>query len=396
MTTMTIPKRYRWIGGGLLAVAAALAVVLPSDPVPVELEPVTRGPLRVTVDEEGEARVRERYLASAPIPGRLVPLDREAGDPVAAGDVLARVYPLPLDERARTEAARRLEAAEAAAEAAGAAVREAEAARLQAARNRERAEALAARDVIAPQTLEDARTAESMAAAALEEARGAAHAAGHEVDAARAVLLDADGGGGTGARAVRAPAAGRVLRVYEERERVVAAGAPIIEIGDPADLEVVVDVLTEDAARLREGARALVTPGTAADTLAGRVRRIEPSAFTKVSPLGVEEQRVNVIVALDGTAAGLGDRFRVDVALVAWSADDVLRVPVGALFRSGGAWAVFVMADGRARLRTIGIGQRGRRAAEVLHGLAEGEEVVLYPGADVRDGARVQARPSVE
>jgi HlyD family secretion protein len=181
-----------------------------------------------------------------------------------------------------------------------------------------------------------------------------------------------------------------VLRVYEECERIIAAGSPILELGDPRRLEVVVDVLTEDAARLAVGAPARVSAGPEADTLPGIVRLIEPSAFTKVSPLGVEEQRVNVIVAFEGESALLGDRYRVDVALVAWQSDDVLLVPVSALFRSDTRWGVYVVEAERARLRVIELGERGRSHAEVRSGLEQGQVVVLYPSEAITDGARVE------
>jgi HlyD family secretion protein len=180
-----------------------------------------------------------------------------------------------------------------------------------------------------------------------------------------------------------------VLRVFEPDERTIAAGTPVLEIGDPTDLEVVVDVLSEDAQRLRAGGKVFVTWAAATDTVVGHVDRIEPSAFTKVSPLGVEEQRVNVVVRF-ASAPTLGDRYRVDASLVVWHSEHVLRVPVSALFRLDGGWAVFVADAGRARRRAVEIGHRNDRWAEVLAGLAAGESVLVYPAADVEDGARVE------
>jgi HlyD family secretion protein len=325
----------------------------------------------------------------------MVRLECEVGDPVTSGQVLARIYPLPLDTRARTETARRLEAADAGWRGATAAVGQAEALWLDARRTVERLERVAAdvRGAVAQERLDAARTAERTAALGLERARAAAEAARHEVEATRSVLVASDEADAE-PTLVLAPAAGRVLRVYEECERAVAAGAPILEVGDPADLEVVVDVLSEDAALLAPGALAYVTTGPGLDSLRGVVRRIEPSAFTKVSPLGVEEQRVNVVVAFDDVTVALGDRFRVDAALVTWSSDDVLRVPVGALFRRGEGWGVFVVEAGRARLRDVEIGHRGRQAAEVLSGLTEGVTVVVYPSDAVEDGVPVSAQVS--
>lgn len=383
--------------GAAVAVTAAVVVpLLRADPVRVDLRTATRGPLQVTVDEDGETRVEERYVVSSPVTGRMVRLECEVGDSVAAGQVLARIYPLPLDTRTRAETARRLEAAEASWRAASSAVAQAETTRADARRARERLERVAAdvRGAVAEERLDAARSAERSAALALEQARAAAEAARHEVEATRSALVGADE---TTAEPtlVRAPAQGRVLRLYEDCERAVAAGAPILEVGDPTALEVTVEVLTEDAARLSAGAPAYVSPGPGLDTLRGVIRRIEPSAFTRVSPLGVEEQRVNVIVTFEDRPVTLGDRFRVDASLVAWRAEDVLQVPVGALFRDGSGWAVFTVDDGRAHRRTIEIGHRGRSAAEVLSGLREGETVVVYPSDAVEDGVRVQeAEPS--
>jgi HlyD family secretion protein len=332
--------------------------------------------------------VREHYPITAPVSGRLVPVDHDVGDAVRAGDVIARIHPLPLDERARAEAVARLDAAQAAAHAAAAVVAELDAAWAQAERDLARIAPLGRDSMIAPQLIDQAQTRARVAAAVLEAARGRAEAATHEVEAARGALLGTEHG--AQATPVRAPAGGRILRLHEQRERAIAAGEPIAELGDPADLEVVVPVLTDQVGRIREGDAALVSTAAAHDTLAGRVLRIEPSAFTKVSPLGVEEQRVNVVVALESPGHRLGDRFRVDVDLIVWSSERVLAVPVSTLFRDGERWAVFVLEEGRARLRSIELGERGERAAEVRAGLAEGERVILYPGSSVDDGVRVE------
>jgi HlyD family secretion protein len=383
-------RRAAWMTGTVLVGAGIVYWAFRPEPIAVDVRFVDRGALRVTVDEDGETRVRERYLVSSPVTGRMVRLECEVGDSVSENQILARIYPLPLDTRARAETARRLEAADAGWRAAGAAVEQAETRWADARRTAERLERVAAdvRGAVSQERLDAARSAERAAALALEQARAAADAARHEVEATRSTLLATDEVTGD-PTLVRAPTDGRVLRVYEECERAVAAGSPILEVGDPSDLEVVVDVLTEEAARLSAGATAYVSAGPDSDTLVGTVRRIEPSAFTKVSPLGVEEQRVNVVVALEGEAPTLGDRFRVDASLVTWSAADVLKVPIGALFRQGDEWAVFIVEDGRARLRGIELGHRGRQAAEVVSGLDEGTAVVVYPSDAVVDGARV-------
>jgi len=384
-------KRRRWIvgvvallGGGLLWVA------LRPTPATVEVGVVTRQPVRVTIEEDGLTRVRERYLVSSPVAGQLVRLECEPGDLVERGDVVARVYPLALDTRGRIEASSRLDAAEAAGAAADAAVAQAEVSRDDARRYLERLERVAVEGFLPAERVDQARAAARQAELGLERAQSLAEAAAHDVRAARAAVLETMGGSGLEPLQLRAPASGRVLRLYEECERAVAAGAPILELGDTDDLEVVVDVLSEDVGLLAPGTPVLVTAGRDADTLRGAIDAIEPAAFTKVSPLGVEEQRVNVVVRFPEGAPLLGDRFRVEAALVVWASDDVLAVPLGALFRDGEGWAVFAVEDGRARLRPIEAGHRGRGAAEVLSGVEAGARVVLYPSDEIRDGVRVR------
>jgi HlyD family secretion protein len=373
------------------AVIALVVFVLRPEVLPVEASVIARGPLRVTVDEDGETRVQDRYLVSAPVTGRMVRLECEVGDSVAVGQVLAQVYPLPLDTRTHAEAAARLEAAEASRRAAEARVEQARALWAESRRALERLEKVSI-DVpgsVAGQRLDETRTAERTAALALQEAESVMEAAEHEVQSARATLAGSDTASGE-PTVVRAPARGRVLRLYEECERIVMAGAPILEIGDPDRLEIVVDVLTEDAGQLQVGAPARVTTGAHRDTLHARIVRIEPSAFTKVSPLGVEEQRVNAILSFEDSAV-LGDRYRVDASLVTWESDDVLLVPMSALFRSDSRWSVFRVEGGRALLQHVELGQQGRSDAEVLDGLAPGDVVVLYPSETLEDGARVAA-----
>ncbi|HSM59258.1 MAG TPA: HlyD family efflux transporter periplasmic adaptor subunit [Longimicrobiales bacterium] len=391
---MRMTRRGWIVGGVLLAGGASAWLAMRSEPVPVDVGVVARARLRVTVDEDGQTRVRERYLLSSPVAGEMVRLECEPGDFVSEGEVLARIYPLQLDTRTRAEAASRLAAAEASHAAASAGVTQAEVVRDEARRYLERLERVDVEGFIAQERMDRARAAARQGELGLEQARRLADAALHEVQAARAAVLETMGESGLEPIVLRAPAAGRVLRVYEECERAVAPGTPVLELGDTEDLEVVVDVLSEDVGLLRTGATALVTVGPAGDTLVGTIDAIEPAAFTKVSPLGVEEQRVNVIVGFHGELPVLGDRFRVEAALVVWESDDALTVPVGALFRSDGGWAVFTVENGRARRRPVEIGHRGRGAAEVLAGVDEGTSVILYPPDDVADGVRVRAQPS--
>jgi HlyD family secretion protein len=389
---MKIGRRKIIGASGLLTVAVALFLLLRPDHVGVEVSSIDRGPVRVIVDEDGETRVEERFVLSAPVTGRLERLQCEVGDTVTAGQVVARVYPLPLDSRATLEAEARLESAEAGWRAALAGEGRAEASWGESVRALARLEevARAMPGSITDQRMDQARTAESSAGLALDQAREETASAAHAVESARAALLGAGGPEGE-PTLLRTPADGRVLRLYEECERPVIAGSPVLEVGDPRDLEVVVEVLTEDATRLTVGAAAYVSPGPGGDTLRGHIVRVEPSAFTRVSPLGVEEQRVNVVVELDSSSFVLGDRYRVDVALVEWEADDVLRVPVSALFRADSGWGVFALENGRARLRRIELGMRGSRYAQVLAGLKDGDVVILYPGDDVEEGVSVRA-----
>lgn len=381
-----------WMGVAAVSVLGVVWILRP-EALAVSTAAVDRGPLEVVVEEDGETRVEERYVLAAPVTGRLVRLQCEAGDSVEEGEVLARVYPLPLDSRAVQEASGRLGSAEALLRAAQARLDQAEAVWDEARRTLARLEAVSAQvpGSVSEQRLDAAQTTERSAALEVEQARGGVESAAFQVQSARAGLLGAEVGTEGEPIPVLAPAGGRVLRLYEECERAVTAGSPILEVGDPRRLKVVAELLSADAARIREGAEARITWGEGRDTVQGVVRTIEPSAFTRVSPLGVEEQRVNVVVAFAGGEVLLGDRYAVDVTVVVWSAEDVLRVPVSALFRVNGGWGVYVLEDGRARLRRMEMGERGRLRAQVLDGLTEGETVILYPSSEMEDGVRVES-----
>jgi HlyD family secretion protein len=319
--------------------------------------------------------------------------------------VVARIAPAPLDPRDLAGAQARLEAAEATQHAADARVRRAGAALEQARRDARRAEQLHRAGTLATDAREQAKLAETSAVQELDAARFAAEAADHEVEAARAVLLassapvapppasgDALPCAGAGpCLEVRTPSAGHVLRVFEESERIVAAGTPLLEVGDPASLEIVVDILSADAVRVQPGARFLIEDWGGPGTLEARVRRVEPSAFTKISALGVEEQRVNVIADLVAPEPRLGDRYRVEARIVVWEGANVVKVPASALFRSSEGWSVFVVDAGVARRREVQIGHQGDFDAEVTKGLAPGETVILHPSDRIGDGTRVAA-----
>ncbi len=391
---MPVPRR--WVlalAAGLAGVALA-AVLLRPAPTPVEVAVVRRAPLRVTVDEEGRTRVVDRFLVAAPVTGRVARIALEAGDSVRAGQVVATLVPQPLDPRSEEAARARLEAALDAGREAEAAVREARAARDQAERDLARAERLAAAGSISAQQLESARLDAHTKADALEAADFRAQSAAHDAEAARAQLLASDPAGGRAPTvAVRSPVAGRILRVPEPSERVVPVGTTLVEVGDPGRLEVYADLLSEDAVRVQPGQPMLVENWGGPGALRARVRRVEPSGFTKVSALGVEEQRVRVVGDFDTLPPGLGDGFRVDVRVVLWSGDSVVQVPSTALFREGERWQVFGVRGGRARRVDLELGHRAADAAEVRHGLALGDTVVRQPSDRLTDGTRVKPAP---
>ena len=377
----------------LLAAAVLFALAFRPRPVAVEVGRAAYGPLRVTLDEDGETRVRDRYVIGAPVAGRLQRIELDEGDPVDLGAVVARLEPLPLDPRAHDQARARLRAAAAEKREADAQAGRARAALEEAHRKLRRAERLAKEDLLPPEDLDAARTAARAAEAELAAVRSHAQAAAYDVESARAALLEGEGPGG-GTVPLRSPVQGRVLRVCEECDKVVAAGTPLLELADTGDVEVVVDVLSSDAVHVQPGTLMLLAAGMGEEQgeLRARVRLVEPSGFTKVSPLGVEEQRVNVIGDLVDPPGRLGDRYRVEAKIVLWEAERVLQAPTGALFRHGGGWSVFVVQDGRARRREIRIGHRSPDAAEILAGLAAGEVVIVHPGDRVQEGARVRAR----
>jgi len=374
----------------LVAIAVALATgvawLLRPKPVVVEIGRVARGPLEVAIEEEGQTRIHPRYVIAAPVAGRLAQIDLDPGDLVRAGQAVARLAPAPLDPRQREQAEAQLSAARAVEREARARVAEAEAALELARSTLVRQRALFQAGQIAADALDRATSDELRAARAADAARGRAEAARFEVATARSALLDA----GRGAVIdVLSPTTGIVLRLHEDSERVVGAGATILEIGDPADLEMVVEVLSTDAVSITAGAPMSVDVG-GGRRLRGHVAEVEPAGFTRISPLGVEEQRVRVVAVLDEPANGVGDRYRIRGRIALWRDDDVLRAPPGAVFRSEDGWAAFRNVDGRARRTAVEVGHRGDDGVEILAGLESGDEVLLYPGESVVDGVRVR------
>lgn len=387
---MTVTWKRSLAALATLALVAAIAIALRPAPVPVELGSVARGDLRVTVEEEGKTRTRDRFVVSTPATGRLLRVRLEEGDAVREGDVVARLEPLPLDERARAEARARLKAAEAAHRAAEARVRQTSTSLEQARRNHERADKLAGEGLRSPEEREQAELAEASLARELDAAKFSARAATFEAEVARATLeADLPGRPAGNVISLKSPVNGRVLRVLQESERSILAGSPVLEVGDPSNLEIVIDLLSTDAVRVKPGA-AMTLDGGEGRILRARVRTVEPSAFTKISALGVEEQRVNVIGDLEEPPGRLGDAYRVEASITLWEGKGVLKVPASALFRRGSGWSVFVKEGGRARLRSVEVGQRNPAQAQVLGGLKDGETVVLHPSDRIEDGVRVR------
>lgn len=389
-----------WVAAAL-ALAALLVFAFRPRPVLADLGEITRGALTVAVRDEARTRVRDIYVVSAPVSGRLLRVGNRAGERVEAGAVIAVIQPGPavfVDERSRQEIQAGVRSAEAALALSRAELEGAEARLAHARIEAERTETLFAAEVASQSALDRARLDVRTAAAAVGNARAGVGVRQAALEAARVRLIEpaaASSGGRT--VTIRAPVTGRVLRVLQESESVVAQGAPVMEIGDPRDLEVVAELLSSDAARISAGAPAVIDAWGEGPALQGRVRQVEPYGFLKVSALGVEEQRVNVIIdPVDPPAAwtAVGHGYRVEAAVTVWSAEAVVRAPVSALFRHQGQWAVFKVVGGRARLQRVEIGHSNGEFAEVRAGLSPGERVVLHPGQSIADGLAVRVRSS--
>jgi HlyD family secretion protein len=371
-------------------ILAGGALALRPSPVPVEVAAVGRGPLQTIVAEEAVTRVRERFTVAAPVTGRLARITLREGDLVRSGEAVAYLTPAPIDPRGAAQARSALLAAEARAQETAVRIAEARASLAQARRDARRMRVLADAGAVSDRDSEQAQLAVSLRQAELAAAESAVRAARAEAGTARAALLGADAGRAEAPVPVRAPGGGRVLRLLEPSERVVAAGSPLLEIGDARSLELVANVLSEDAVGIRPGTPVRVERWGGTAALSGRVRLVEPAGFERVSALGVEEQRVRVVIELDRVPAALGDGYRVEVRIVTWAAPGVVKIPTSALVRDGSRWSVFVARDGRARRRPVRVGHRGESETEVLAGVSPGERVVLYPDDRIAEGVRVR------
>ena len=394
--------------GAALAAAALLLLLgwaFAPRPVPVEVATADLGPFETTIDEDARTRLHERYTVAAPLAGRLARFTLREGDAVEAGALLATLTPVlspMLDERTLAEQRARVAATESMQRRAATRIGAAKVAIEQARTELRRTEQLAAQGFVAPTKVDGDRLALQAAMRELDTAVEGEHVARHELEQARAALAAVSGGTAAGAGfALRSPVAGRVLRVLQPSETPVALGTPLIEIGDVARLEVVAELLTSDALAAVPGSAVRIERWGGPLPLEGRVRRVEPAAFTKVSALGVEEQRVNVLIDINSPRsswAALGDGYRVGVRIVTRSEKSVLRVPVSAVFPQVGAngaagdSAVFVVDGGRARLRPVELGGRNEGQAWIRKGLGPGDTVVIYPPAGVADGVRVRVR----
>ena len=383
--------RTRWIliVVAILAVLLVIRMGLSDKGFEVETTRIDRDTLRVTVTEEGQTRLQDRYLVTAPVSGRLARIDLQEGDKIKEGGRLAQIYPLPAGSRDMAIAQARLDAAEARKSEVMTRLEEARAQLDQTQRELTRRRALVQDSILSQEEYERGQLAATSAQRQLDAANASLEAIEAEAAAARATLAGASPQTLNGKPvSILAPSTGQVLRVMQENETVIQAGTPVLAIGNAEQLEVVVDVLSEDAVQIQSG-NAVVISAWGGEPLHGRVRLIEPDAFTEVSALGVKEQRVNVIVDVPNAPSSLGSGYRVEASIVTWMGTDVLTVPTNALFQQDGSWQVFLVENGKARSRSLVIGHRSADAAEVLEGLTAGDVVILYPTDEVQDGVAV-------
>lgn len=403
-------RRNILLAGAALVIVVLVILASGTPPVPADFAEITRGPLRVTVDDEGKTRMKDVYVISAEVSGRLLRIETEVGDWVEANTtviaILLPVSPELLDSRSREQAEADLRSADANIAVSEANMRRAQAELDFASAEVRRAEPLAERGTISRSAL-DAKVREAATKnASVETARAALNAstaaresvAARLIDPSSAISANSNGTLQDGCCInITSPVSGLVLRRMQESEAVIVTGTPILEIGDKTTIEIVSDLLSSDAVKVRPGALVTIDGWGGDEPLSGVVQRVEPYGFTKISALGIDEQRVNVIIDLTGDAESwgrLGHGYRVDVHIDIWSGANVVKVPVSALFRSDNEWAVFIVDGDVARIRPIRIGQMNNDEAEVLEGLAEAETVVVHPGDRIDDGITIVARDS--
>lgn len=384
-----------------LVVLAAIFWALRTPPLQVDAARVVEAPLTVTINDEGETRVRDMFVVAAPINGRLLRVDLDAGDPVIAGStIVAKIMPSQpdfLNPRSDAETRAQIQALQANVRSSASRITQADADRKLAAANFERIDALFQRGFATRTAHDAARAARDASAARLAEARGAKDAAHSELQAARARLIGPSGAGSGKILEIRAPESGSVLRLIHESETPIAAGTPIVEIGNPVAIEIVTDLLSRDAVKIKPGSKVLIDNWGGEQPLAGKVLRIEPFGFTKISALGVEEQRVNVILEFtdpEKARERLGHGYRVIVRIIEWSDDKVLQVPISALFRDKGQWSVFVIRNSEAKLVRVKVGRMNDEHAQILEGLEADQSIILHPSEKIENGTAVKLRQS--
>jgi len=396
----TLLRKHPVIASVAVVVVGLLIFGFWPQPVRVETVAVKRAPMSVTIEEEGRTRIIDRYVIAAPVDGVACRVQLNVGDPVKQGEVLLNVSPLKspvLDKRSQAQAEARVAAAQSNLRAAREQATAAEAAARLAVTEHARLKPLLEKQLVARDAYDKALTAVQTTAAAKRSADFNVEVAKYELEAARSMLHYADSKGQAERIPVSSPIDGRVLKVSHECEGPVRTGDTLLVVGDPAALEVEVDVLSADAVKLKPGMRVLFDRWGGEGSLQGVVRTIEPVGRTKVSALGVEEQRVLVICDFTSPYEKwqrLGDGYRVEARFVLWQQDDVLQVPASSLFRYQDGWAVFVVDDGRAARRQLDVGQRNGLTAQVLDGLKPGEQVINHPSDEVENGRRVAMRSS--
>ena len=390
-------KRFLKLGVVLLVLAAIGYWAFRPSPVPADFASVQRGALHVTVNEEGRTRVRDRYVVSAPVPGRMRRIELEPGDPVVARKTIVAQFepsaPALLDVRTRAELEARVSAAESAVGGAKAERERLRAERAFAESELKRARQLLAEKVISARELDMAERQSQTVERAWQSADFAVRTAEYQLQQARASLTPSRSGGGL--IPLFSPVDGVVLRRLQESEAVVPTGQALLEIGNVGDLEIVADLLSSAAVRVRPGQQVVIEQWGGDKPLRGRVRRVEPSGFTKISALGVEEQRVNTIVDFEDDADSrppIGDGYRVEVRIIVSSRENVLKVPVSSLVRSGSDWALYVVDNDHASRRVVQLGERNSLEAEVTGGLSGSERIIVFPSDAITDGVKVTAR----
>jgi len=379
------PKRLGWIITAVVVVAFVVISLLPT-PRDVDTQIVRQGPLLQTIDAEGQTRYVSTYLVTIPSTGTISRLAVEPGDSVVAGQVIATYTPPEMDARQRASAEERVNAAAAMEREAKQRLAALRPILQQAERRAERTANLLASGAVSKEQAENARDAAAQFGAEVAAAEARVATSGYEVRAARAAVAAAPGQ----QIAIVAPVSGVVLRRFEDHARLMTAGMPLIEIGDPRQVEVEIDVLSTDAVRIRAGMPVLIEGWGGSDTLRGVVKTIEPAARVKISTLGVEEKRVNVIAALHEPPAVLGDAYKVDARVVVWETSSTVIVPISALYRIDGVWHVFVQEGDRAVQRKVSIGRQAALVAEVKNGLSAGDVVVVHPPEDLEDGGLIE------